>query len=57
VVKTAAKLEVKMPSLLQLEEGAMVRVNSGPFTNHTGVVEKINREEETVSFITLYFLS
>jgi transcription antitermination factor NusG len=34
-----------------------VRVNSGPFTNHTGVVEKINREEETVSFITLYFLS
>jgi transcription antitermination factor NusG len=57
VVKTAAKLEVKMPSLLQLEEGAMVRVNSGPFTNHTGVVEKINREEETVSFITLLTFS
>lgn len=32
----------------QLEKGAMVQINAGPFINHTGIVAEIDRDQEAV---------
>ena len=44
-----AEAEGQAPPPPTLERGALVRINAGPFTNHTATVSDIDYDDETVS--------
>lgn len=44
-----AETEGQSPPPPSLERGALVRINVGPFTNHTATVSDIDYDDDTVS--------
>lgn len=46
--KLKAQIENLPPPPPTIEKGALIRINVGPFINHTGIVNYVDHENETV---------
>lgn len=53
--KLKAQIENLPPPPPTIEKGALIRINVGPFINHTGIVNYVDHENETVQLSVVIF--